>query len=54
MKKFNSISPVPQSSLSSSPTEFHGVVYTLQDGTVEFMPAHPEIKEQIELLINGK
>lgn len=34
--------------------QFHGIAYTLQDGTIEFASVHPEIKEQIELLINGK
>lgn len=29
-------------------TEFHGINYTLQDGSTEFALAHPEVKEEVQ------
>lgn len=36
----------------SSPTEFHGISFTLSDGSTEFVAPHPEVKAEVERILN--
>lgn len=37
--------------LDFGPTQFHGIEFTLQDGSTQFVEPHPEVKEEVESLL---